>query len=138
MESNTKMRKGFMKGKLVMSFIRAAKPSTTMQPYNTNTKTAKTSHNVSSHIKPTITNQKTTPSPSSLIMNQEKVNTQPKHMHRVSYVVPKTTNTYGMFDNPYGVVVDDAVDAKATTYISCVQERFKLEHVNNDLVEPAS
>ena len=69
-------------------------------------------------------------------MNQEKTNSQPKH--KVSYVIPYTTRTYGMFDNPYGVVADEGVDAKAATYISCVQERFKLEHVNAELVEPTN
>ncbi|KAL8248661.1 hypothetical protein R6Q59_005529 [Mikania micrantha] len=118
MDSNTKMRKGFMKGKLVMSFYRASKPSTNMQPYTAiaPTKTVKTSHNTTTHMKP-----------SSLIMNQEKVNPPPVN-HRVSYVIPQTMSTYGVFDNPYGVVVDEGVDAKAATYISCVQERFKLEH----------
>ncbi|KVI02417.1 hypothetical protein Ccrd_019299 [Cynara cardunculus var. scolymus] len=107
MDSNTKMRKGFIKGKLVMSFYRASKPSIT---------TINKTHN-------------TTALPSSsLIMNQEKVNPQPQH--KVSYVIPHTTGTYGMFDNPYGVVADEAVDAKAATYISCVHERFQLEHVN--------
>ncbi|MFS8017521.1 hypothetical protein Hanom_Chr15g01381411 [Helianthus anomalus] len=125
MDSNTKMRKGFLKGKLVMSFYRAAKPTTNTQPYTTTTKTVKTNHNP--HM--------TTLPPSSLIMNQEKVN--PPRKHKVSYVIPQTTGTYGMFDNPYGVVADEGVDAKAATYISCVQERFKLEHVN-ELVEPTS
>ncbi|KAI3717600.1 hypothetical protein L1987_69325 [Smallanthus sonchifolius] len=120
MDSNTKMRKGFIKGKLVMSFYRTSKPPTNMQPYP-NTKTF----------------HKTTLPPSSLVMNQEKVNPPPPK-HKVSYVIPQTTSTYGVFDNPYGVVVDEAVDAKAATYISCVQERFKLEHVNNELVEPTS
>ncbi|KAK9064713.1 hypothetical protein SSX86_016095 [Deinandra increscens subsp. villosa] len=134
MDSNTKMRKGFMKGKLVMSFYRSSKPSTNIQPYTSSTaptaatKTVKTNHNMTtSHIKPA----------SSLIMNQEiKVNPPPAK-HKVSYVFPQTTGTYGVFDNPYGVVVDEAVDAKAATYISCVQERFKLEHVS-ELVEPTS
>ncbi|KAK9064720.1 hypothetical protein SSX86_016102 [Deinandra increscens subsp. villosa] len=129
MDSNTKMRKGFMKGKLVMSFYRSSKPSTNIQPYTASTaatKTVKTNHSTTSHIKPA----------SSLIMNQEKVNPPPAK-HKVSYVFPQTTGTYGMFDNPYGVVVDEAVDAKAATYISCVQERFKLEHVS-ELVEPTS
>lgn len=135
MDSNTKMRKGFMKGKLVMSFYRATKPSTNMQPYATTptAKTVKTSHHT--HIKPSAAGQKATLPPSSLIMNQEKVNPPPKN--KVSYAIPQTTGTYGMFDNPYGVVVDEGVDAKAATYISCVQERFKLEHVN-ELVEPTS
>lgn len=116
MDPNTKMRKGFMKGKLVMSFIRAAKPTTN----TTTTKTVKM----------------TTLPPSSMIMNQEKVNPPPKH--NVSYAIPQTTGRYGVFDNPYGVVADEGVDAKAATYISCVQERFKLEHFNNELVEPTS
>ncbi|KAL4568187.1 hypothetical protein LXL04_023794 [Taraxacum kok-saghyz] len=121
MDSSTKMRKGFMKGKLVMSFYRAARPPTTTM--------VKTGHNMT-------TGQKMAPPPSSLIMNQEKVNPQPQK--RVSYVIPQTTGTYGIFDNPYGVVVDEAVDAKATTYISCVQERFKLEHVNTEWIEPTN
>nr|XP_043608217.1 uncharacterized protein LOC122580013 [Erigeron canadensis] len=124
MDSNTKLHKGFMKGKLVMSFIRASKPSTTT------TKTVP-------HKKPATANQKTTPPPSSLmIMNQEKVNLQPKH--RVSYVIPQTMGTYGVFDNPYGVVVDETVDAKAASYISCVQERFKHDLFINELVDRAS
>ncbi|CAI9260092.1 unnamed protein product [Lactuca saligna] len=127
MDSSTKMRKGFMKGKLVMSFYRASRPPTTTT--TTTTTTVKTSHNMT-------TSQKMIPPPSSLIMNQEKVNPQPKHS--VSYVIPQTTGTYGMFDNPYGVTVDEAVDAKATSYISCVQERFKLEHVDTKWVEPTS
>ncbi|KAI3699928.1 hypothetical protein L2E82_44536 [Cichorium intybus] len=121
MDSSTKMRKGFIKGKLVMSFYRASRPPTTT--------TVKTGHNMT-------TGQKMAPPPSSLIMNQEKVNPQPQH--KFSYVIPQTTGTYGMFDNPYGVVVDEAVDAKAANYISYVQERFKLEHVNTELVEPTS
>lgn len=120
-----------MKGKLVMSFIRASKPSIT-----TTTKTVKTSHNNHSQIKPPITGQRFASPPSSLIMNQEKVNPQPNH--KVSYVIPPKTGTYGVFDNPYGVVVDEGVDAKAATYISSVQERFKLEHLNTERVEPTS
>ncbi|KAK1423235.1 hypothetical protein QVD17_18532 [Tagetes erecta] len=128
MDSNTKMRKGFMKGKLVMAFYRASKPSTNMQPYTTN----------AANINATKTVKTRLPPPSSLIMNQEKMNPPPPKHKVVSYVIPQTTGTYGVFDNPYGVVVDEGVDAKAATYISCVQERFKLEHVSAEWVEPTS
>ncbi|KAE8720149.1 hypothetical protein F3Y22_tig00109916pilonHSYRG00140 [Hibiscus syriacus] len=51
---------------------------------------------------------------------------QPK---RISFVVPTDKNRENLrhIDNFFGVVGDESVDLKAATYISSVQERFKLE-----------
>lgn len=46
------------------------------------------------------------------------VSAQPKQ--KVSFILPET---------------DDAVDMKAATYITSVQERFKLERVNSERVK---
>ncbi|XP_059639860.1 uncharacterized protein LOC132282270 [Cornus florida] len=108
MECNRSKRRGFLKGKLAMSFYKAAKPSSTTPQY-------KPSHYSS-------------PSTASVgfIVNQERVIPQPKP--NVSFVVPDFGHdSYAAkFDNLYGVAADEGVDLKAATYISCVQERFKL------------
>ncbi|CAK9175134.1 unnamed protein product [Ilex paraguariensis] len=114
MESNRK-RKGLTKAKLVMSFYRAAKPSSTTQysgkvkPNPTPTSTTTVGFIVNQ-------DQVTTPPPSSVgfVFNQDHVISQTKQ--KVSFAIPG----------------DEAVDVKAASYISCVQERFRLELVNSE------
>uniref|UniRef100_A0A5B7BPT2 Uncharacterized protein n=1 Tax=Davidia involucrata TaxID=16924 RepID=A0A5B7BPT2_DAVIN len=133
MESNRK-RKGFVKAKLAMSFYRAAKPSSPskVKPSPSSSSTASVGY---------VVNQdyvKVKPSPSSsasvgYVVNQDYVTPQPKL--KVSFVIPENAgrdSSHGKFDNPYGVAGDEGVDAKATIYISGVQERFRLERINSE------
>lgn len=55
---------------------------------------------------------------------------QPK---QISYIVPgdKNRENLSQIDNFFGVADDESVDTKAATYISSVQERFKLETKNS-------
>ncbi|KAM7506477.1 hypothetical protein LguiA_016930 [Lonicera macranthoides] len=136
-----------MKGKLVMSFYRATKPSST--PHQYNGKVVKpTTHPLASSIASVgyIVNQdkvapqqkqtmfssnNSTAASVGFIVNQEMVNPQPKQ--RVSFIMPDNgRDSYGMFDNPYGIAGDEGVDVKAASYISCVQERFRLERANSE------
>ncbi|CAI9758524.1 unnamed protein product [Fraxinus pennsylvanica] len=109
MESNHKHR-GFKKAKLVMSFYRAAKAAS------------------SSKVKPT-------PDPFNsfnangigeehtafILKKQDKVFPQ---QQKVTFVVPD--DSYAKFD---GIAADEAVDAKAASYISSVQARFRLQQM---------
>ncbi|XWS32625.1 hypothetical protein CRYUN_Cryun22dG0006400 [Craigia yunnanensis] len=110
MESNRKGR-GFIKGKLT-PFYRAAKPTPAMQ-YTTKVKPNQGSSTTASV---------------SFRLNQDYMISQPK---QVSFIVPadKNRENLSQIDN-FGVAGDESVDLKATTYISSVQERFKLERVS--------
>lgn len=134
MESNRKLRKGFMKTKLAMSFYRAAKPSPPM-PYTTKPKP--NNPNSATQIRDTITpqpKQNIAPSTASsvgFIVNQDQVTPQAKQ--KVSFVIPDNgRDSYQKFESPYGVGGDESVDLKAASYISCVQERFRLERLNSE------
>ncbi|CAL5368577.1 unnamed protein product [Camellia sinensis] len=111
METNSK-REGLLKRKLMMSFYRAAKPASSTVQYN-------------SKVKPI-------PSASSagsvgIIVSHNHVT--PQSNQKVSFVPPENhrDQSYTKFENFYGVVEDEGVDMKAATYISYVQERFRLE-----------
>ncbi|KAK3039083.1 hypothetical protein RJ639_028829 [Escallonia herrerae] len=147
MEANRK-RKGFMKAKLVMSFYRATKPTSTQLPYTTTGKVVKPSQsgansggfiaNPHDHLVPQP-KQKVALSTSSVgfIINQDQVTPQAPKQARVSFALPYDSHnvgrdSYGKFDNPYGIAGDEGVDMKAATYISCVQERFRLERMNSE------
>ncbi|PON95398.1 hypothetical protein TorRG33x02_089200 [Trema orientale] len=118
MESNRK-RRGFMKGKL-MPFYRAAKP---------NSSTTTTTVQYTSKVKPS----QSSPSAASVgfLVHQDYVIAQPKP--KISFILPpESRDSVVQLDNLYGVAVDESVDSKAASYISSVQERFKLERVNSE------
>ncbi|XVE67675.1 hypothetical protein DITRI_Ditri09bG0007200 [Diplodiscus trichospermus] len=112
MESNRK-RRGFIKEKLT-PFYRAAKPTPAMQ-YSTKVKPNQASSTTASF---------------SFRVHQDMV-PQPK---QVSFIVPadKNRENLSQIENFFGVAGDESVDIKAATYISSVQERFKLEPNNSE------
>ncbi|CAN6572440.1 unnamed protein product [Malus baccata var. baccata] len=128
MESNRK-RRGFMKGKL-MPFYRAAKPnSTTSMQYSSMAM-------ASSKVKPS----QATPSPAYsgfMVHGQDYVIAAAQPKQKVSFIVPSDATDHHtknslikqQFDH-YGAG-DESVDMKAASYISSVQERFKLERINS-------
>ncbi|WOH04993.1 hypothetical protein DCAR_0624405 [Daucus carota subsp. sativus] len=127
MESNGKLRKGIMKAKLTMSFYRAAKPSPL--PYSTSKpKLYNNNMEVANQIIPDQPKQNIAPSTASTvgyIVNQDQAHTQPK---QVSFAIPSDTDTRDSYRKKY----DNPIDVRAASYISCVQERFKLERLNSE------
>ncbi|KDP46265.1 hypothetical protein JCGZ_10105 [Jatropha curcas] len=119
MESNRK-RRGFMKGKLI-PFYRSSKATSTVQ--------------YSSKVKPS----QSSPSAASVgfVVHQDYIITPPKQ--KVSFIVPTADSNrdkyLSQFDKLYGVAGDEGVDIKAATYISSVQERFKLERSNSERIK---
>ncbi|XP_011009188.1 PREDICTED: uncharacterized protein LOC105114367 [Populus euphratica] len=111
MESNRK-RKGFVKGKLMRFYRSSSKPSSNVQ-YSSKVKPSQTSPAIASvgyvvHHDYTIAPQKQV----------------------VSFIVPASDNRQdklSQFDEFFGVGGDVRIDTMATSYISSVQERFKLE-----------
>lgn len=121
MESNRK-RRGFMKGKL-MPFYRAAKP---------NSSTTTTTVQYTSKVKPS----QSSPAAASVgfLVHQDYVIAQAKP--KVSFILPaESRDSVVQLENLYGVAVDESVDSKAATYISTVQERFKLERINSERIQ---
>ncbi|GLT27225.1 hypothetical protein SLA2020_022400 [Shorea laevis] len=64
---------------------------------------------------------------------------QPDHYMQISlakqkavsnFIVPTTDANLDKFDKFFGGTGDESVDTRASTYISSVQERFKLERIN--------
>lgn len=111
MEANRK-RRGFLKGKL-MSFHRAAaKPSSTVQ--------------YTSKVKPS----QSSPSTASVefLLHQDYVFAQPPKQ-QVSFIVPADSSQHENLI--YGLAADENIDMKAASFISSVQERFRLEHLNS-------
>ncbi|GMN57491.1 hypothetical protein TIFTF001_026595 [Ficus carica] len=122
-----------MKGKL-MPFYRAAKPS------STSSSTSHGQYTSSKVMMKPIISQSTTPSvPASvagfLVPQDYVISAQPKP--KVSFILPDNSGSDSLvqFDNLYGVAVDESVDSKAASYISSVQERFKLERINSERVK---
>ncbi|XWS40573.1 hypothetical protein CRYUN_Cryun17cG0007400 [Craigia yunnanensis] len=116
MESSRK-RRGFIKGKLT-PFYRAAKPPPAMQ-YTTKVKPNQASSTTASV---------------SFRVHQDYMISQPK---QVSVILPadKNRENLSQIDNFFGVTGDESVDSKAATYISSVQERFKLERNNSERIK---
>ncbi|KAF5735830.1 hypothetical protein HS088_TW15G01346 [Tripterygium wilfordii] len=109
-------RKGFMKGKLMQMpiFYRAAaKPAS-----SSSTSSVQYSSKV---YKPS----QSCPSTGYL----DYVITPPKQQ-KVSFININPEDTK-QFEALFGVSADEGVDIKATSYISSVQERFKLEGINH-------
>ncbi|CAA2954040.1 Hypothetical predicted protein [Olea europaea subsp. europaea] len=102
MESNHKHR-GLKKAKLAAS---STKVKPTPDPYN--------SFNANG-----IGGEHT-----AFIAKQHKVFPQ---QQKVTFVVPDDSNAKIDHFYDYGITADEAVDAKATSYISRVQARFRLE-----------
>lgn len=116
MESNRK-RKGFTKGKLMLFYRSSPKPSSNVQ-YSSKVKPSQTS--------PTIASV-------AYVVHQDFTIAQQKQ--KVSFTVPASDNRHdklSQFDKFFGVVGDVRIDNKATSYISSVQERFKLERINSE------
>ncbi|KAL9404285.1 hypothetical protein Peur_001257 [Populus x canadensis] len=114
MESNRK-RKGFTKGKLMLFYRSSPKPSSNVQ--------------YSSKVKPS---QTSLTAASVGYVNHDMIAPQKQV---VSFIVPAADNhrdKLSQFDKFFGVVGDVSVDTKATSYISSVQERFKLERINSE------
>ncbi|KAG2714910.1 hypothetical protein I3760_03G050600 [Carya illinoinensis] len=66
-------------------------------------------------------------------VHQDYVASQPKQ--KVSLMVPADDSRdliSSQYDSLSGMVADETVDAKAATYISSVQERFKLERMKSE------
>ncbi|XP_050383954.1 uncharacterized protein LOC126800606 [Argentina anserina] len=135
MESNRK-RRGFMKGKLV-PFYRASKPSSiSTTTTNTTSKQSSMQYMMSSKVKPS----QAYPLPSSvgfLVHNHKdyhviatQAQAQPKQ--KITFIVPPSHDRKQQQQQQvdHNLVGDDMVDMKAATYISSVQERFKLERNN--------
>ncbi|KAF5479840.1 hypothetical protein F2P56_000629 [Juglans regia] len=115
MEANRK-RRGFIKGKL-MSFQRAVKPSSVVQ-YTSKAKPSQSSPSTASV---------------GFLLHQDYVVSQPKQ--KVSFIVPADNSRdliSSQYDSLYGIAADETVDTKAATYISSVQERFKLERMKSE------
>ncbi|GKV40611.1 hypothetical protein SLEP1_g48231 [Rubroshorea leprosula] len=111
MESNRKLR-GFIKGKLMPFYKATPKSAPPTVPYSNNVKPP--SHSSTAY----------------LVQQDYLQIPQPKKM---SFVVPAAAadnanwDMFSQFDKlSGGAAADESVDAKATTYISSVQERFKL------------
>ncbi|KAF5457403.1 hypothetical protein F2P56_021506 [Juglans regia] len=122
MEANRKLR-GFVKGKLMPFHRSATKPSSTVQY-------------ISSKIKPNQSSPST--APLGFVVHQDYAVAQPKQK-AVSFIVPPDHNminrdlvVLSKYENLYGLAADESVDMKAATYISSVQERFKLERMNSE------
>ncbi|KAK4346181.1 hypothetical protein RND71_032520 [Anisodus tanguticus] len=137
MESSRKRRTGFIKGKLMKSLYRAVatpvKPTTSpTNYYSSESDSPQTVYHLHLHHHQPKENLVTYNPNGIIIVNQEKAALPLKP--KVSYYIPpqstqsngtKTRNNYyAKMDKSYG---DESVDIKAANYISCVQERFKLE-----------
>ncbi|KAK6280353.1 hypothetical protein QQP08_013803 [Theobroma cacao] len=112
MESmSNRKRRGFIKGKLA-PFYRAAMQYTTKVMPNQTSTTASVSFRV----------------------HQDYMVSQPK---QVSFILPadKNRENLSQIDNFFGVAGDESVDIKAASYISSVQERFKLERNNSERIK---
>ncbi|CAL5370417.1 unnamed protein product [Camellia sinensis] len=123
MEASNRARKGFTKGKLVMSFYQAAKPQSTSSTVQYNNSSSSNSNSNSN-------------SNSGVVINHDKYVAAQPRLHKVSEIsgLDDSSCTTTTFENNhhYGVVAgDESVDLKAASYISCVQERFRLDWVNS-------
>ncbi|CAN6575150.1 hypothetical protein C1H46_042995 [Malus baccata] len=131
MESNRK-RGGFMKGKL-MPFYRAAKPisKTSMQYSSIAIAT--------SEVKPSQATTSPAYSVGYTVHGQDYVIAAAQPKQKVSFILPagaadhhtKNSLIKQQYFDHYGGAGDEDVDMKAASYISSVQERFKLERINS-------
>lgn len=70
------------------------------------------------------------------VTHQDYVMAQPKP-NKVTFVVADNNNSnrrdlVSQLEDIYGIATDESVDAKASIYISTVQERWKLERLNSE------
>ncbi|KAK6267133.1 hypothetical protein QUC31_017970 [Theobroma cacao] len=79
-------------------------------------------------------NQTSTTASVSFRVHQDYMVSQPK---QVSFILPadKNRENLSQIDNFFGVAGDESVDIKAASYISSVQERFKLERNNSERIK---
>ncbi|WCJ27452.1 hypothetical protein M5689_009195 [Euphorbia peplus] len=121
MESNKK-RRGFMKGKL-------------MPFYNNNNRSApKSSSNNIQYSTKVVKPSQSCPSMGFVVHHHHhhQVAAPAKQTNKVSFMVPSTETKR---DKIYAcVAVDEAVDFKAASYISSVQQRFRLETINSERI----
>ncbi|KAK4347709.1 hypothetical protein RND71_034048 [Anisodus tanguticus] len=90
-------------------------PKQKLVPYNPNSTTAASFSSSSAAV--------------DFILNQEKV-TVPQKPKVSLYIPPDSTDT-PTYHN-YAKLDSESVDLKAASYISSVQERFRLEHINSE------
>ncbi|KAL2529204.1 Uncharacterized protein Fot_21805 [Forsythia ovata] len=128
MESNRK-RRGFIKPKMITSLYQTKKKiavpaAPTGFIVNSEQVFPQQMHQTKQAAPPSATSV-------GFIVNQDQV--FPQQMQKVSIVIADgSRNSNRKLDNFYGVAGDDGVDAEAAKYISSVQERFRLEHVNSE------
>ncbi|CAA2955099.1 uncharacterized protein LOC111397730 [Olea europaea var. sylvestris] len=139
MESNRK-RRGFIKAKMIMSLYQTKKKTPPPEQVY-----SQQMHQIKQKAPPLaapvgfVVNQEQifpqqihqTKQDAGFIMNQEQV--FPQQTQKVSIVVhEKGRDSHGKLDNFYCMAGDECIDAKAASYISSVQERFRVEHVNSE------
>ncbi|XP_050233960.1 uncharacterized protein LOC126682351 [Mercurialis annua] len=135
MDSSRK-RRGFIKGKL-MPFYRSSKPTSTTTTNVVNQYSSKV-------IKPSQSNSAS----ATYIVHHhhhhhhhQDYNIVAPPKQKVSFIVPaaadhqknRADKLLSQLDKLYGM--DESVDLKTATYISSVQERFKLERSNSERVK---
>ncbi|MCL7028562.1 hypothetical protein MKW94_013981 [Papaver nudicaule] len=103
MDSMNRKRRGFIKGRIILSLYRTSAPKPTASTFQ-----------FSTQVKPSYENEFVVPQASS----NKKV---------LSFL--KTDN---IVRDSYVGAGDNNVDMKASNYISYVQERFKLERVDSE------
>lgn len=115
MESNRKRRGGLLKAKLVgLPFYKSTKNASTGQHNNTK-------------LVPSQQSSKSTTSVGFMVHQEYAPN--PK----VSFIVAgENSATFSQLDRVFSYPSDEAVDLKASNYISSVKERFKLEQINSE------
>ncbi|XP_021299253.1 uncharacterized protein LOC110427933 [Herrania umbratica] len=120
MESmSNRKRRDFIKGKLAPFFRAAKPPAAAAMQYTTKVKPNQTSSTTASV---------------SFRVHQDYMVSQPK---QVSFIVStdKNRENLSQIDNFFCVAGDESVDIKAASYISSVQERFKLERNNSERIK---
>ncbi|KAK9120121.1 hypothetical protein Scep_018214 [Stephania cephalantha] len=124
MESGRKRRSGFMKAKMVMSFYRTTKPNPSSSTVQYSSK-VKPSQDQEFVVNPNMNNKKVT------FLNPDNGNVSRDHHDHYHHQSSATYSIVGGHE-------DLNVDTKAASYISCVQERFKLERANSERFRTSS
>ncbi|KAK9117583.1 hypothetical protein Sjap_016530 [Stephania japonica] len=127
METVYKQRKGFMKGKLVMSLYKAAKPSSaSFVQYRNKVKRSNSSSTTSAP-----TTAMTTPVCFHVDQDEYAVPSYTRKLSMNSSSLSDHDMNYSRmyaYDMAFGGGIgEENIDSKAASYISCVQERFRLD-----------
>ncbi|XP_054796908.1 uncharacterized protein LOC129302196 [Prosopis cineraria] len=117
MEANQKRSRGFFKGKL-MPFHRVPKPAATAQTrvMKANQPTACPAASVG------------------ILVHQDYAIARPKPKVSILVAGSRCDVMSQRWEEVYGMAGDESVDTKAAIYISTVQERLKLEHLNSERI----